>query len=93
MTGLTHNSFDLDIRGKRILTSAGIVPREVGRRGGVLTAIQSLGNNLQGQRRQSRGHRRIHHPIVEARQKTHLVSHVRGHRSQSTGNVRSCQLN
>lgn len=48
---------------------------------------------LQIQRGQRRGHRRIRHPTVEARQRTRLVSHVRGHRSQTAGNVHGCHLN
>lgn len=45
----THGGiFDLVFRGKRVLTTAGIVPREVGVRDGVVIALEPLGNNLQG---------------------------------------------
>lgn len=40
--------FDLVIRGKRVLTTAGIAAREVGVRNGVVIALEPLGNNLQG---------------------------------------------
>ncbi len=40
--------FDLVFRGRRVLTTAGIVPREVGVRDGVVIALEPLGNNLQG---------------------------------------------
>lgn len=40
--------FDLVFRGQRILTSAGIVAREVGVRGGLIAAIEPLGNGLAG---------------------------------------------
>ncbi|GAA1346190.1 allantoinase AllB [Arthrobacter roseus] len=40
--------FDTVIRGKRILTGAGVVAREVGIKDGVVTAIEPLGNGLQG---------------------------------------------
>ncbi|MDQ6754731.1 MAG: allantoinase AllB [Actinomycetota bacterium] len=44
----TEPAFDLVIRGRRILTSAGIVAREVGVRDGVIVAIEPLGNALTG---------------------------------------------
>lgn len=44
----TGEHYDLVIRGERVLTSAGIRPREVGVRGGVIVAMQPLGNNLDG---------------------------------------------
>lgn len=44
----TGERYDLVIRGERVLTSAGIRPREVGVRGGVIVAMQPLGNNLDG---------------------------------------------
>lgn len=44
----TGEHYDLVIRGQRVLTSAGISPREVGVRGGVIVAMQPLGNNLAG---------------------------------------------
>lgn len=40
--------FDVVVRGQRILTTAGIVAREVGINNGVVTAIEPLGNGLQG---------------------------------------------
>jgi len=40
--------FDLVIRGAKVLTTAGIVPREVGVRDGVVIALEPLGNNLTG---------------------------------------------
>ncbi|MGA7206891.1 MAG: allantoinase AllB [Specibacter sp.] len=40
--------FDLVIRGQRVLTTAGIVPREVGIRDGVVIALEPFGNNLSG---------------------------------------------
>ncbi|WP_434616008.1 allantoinase AllB [Arthrobacter sp. A5] len=43
-------AFDLVIRGGRILTTAGIVAREVGIRDGVIVAIEPLGNGLEGAR-------------------------------------------
>ncbi|MHA3684178.1 allantoinase AllB [Leucobacter sp. HY1908] len=42
--------FDLVVRGHRVLTSAGIRAREVGITGGVIAAIQPLGNGLRGDR-------------------------------------------
>ncbi|GAT71695.1 allantoinase AllB [Microbacterium hydrocarbonoxydans] len=44
----TGEHYDLVIRGERVLTSAGIRPREVGVRNGVIVAMQPLGNNLDG---------------------------------------------
>ncbi|MFC4140551.1 MULTISPECIES: allantoinase AllB [unclassified Microbacterium] len=44
----TGEHYDLVIRGQRVLTTAGIVPREVGVRHGKIVAMQPLGNNLQG---------------------------------------------
>ncbi|MFQ4150595.1 allantoinase, partial [Arthrobacter sp. LAPM80] len=40
--------FDLVIRGKRVLTTAGIAAREVGVRNGVVIALEPLGNKLRG---------------------------------------------
>ncbi|NMO00279.1 allantoinase AllB [Gordonia sp. TBRC 11910] len=40
--------YDLVVRGQRILTSAGIVAREVGVRDGVIVAIEPFGNDLTG---------------------------------------------
>ena len=40
--------FDLVIRGRRIMTTAGGVPREVGVRDGRIVAIEPLGNDLLG---------------------------------------------
>ncbi|WP_258804207.1 allantoinase AllB [Pseudarthrobacter sp. NS4] len=40
--------YDLVIRGRRVLTTAGIAPREVGVRGGKIVALEPLGNSLQG---------------------------------------------
>jgi allantoinase len=40
--------YDLVVRGQRILTTAGIVAREVGIRDGKVVAIEPLGNNLAG---------------------------------------------
>ncbi|PVE98418.1 allantoinase AllB [Microbacterium sp. TPD7012] len=44
----TGERYDLVIRGQRVLTSAGISPREVGVRDGRIVAMQPLGNNLDG---------------------------------------------
>ncbi|KNY04052.1 MULTISPECIES: allantoinase AllB [unclassified Microbacterium] len=44
----TGERYDLVIRGERVLTTAGIRPREVGVRDGVIVAMQPLGNNLDG---------------------------------------------
>ncbi|MFQ4150607.1 allantoinase, partial [Arthrobacter sp. LAPM80] len=48
MTDPTSNTFDLVIRGKRVLTTAGIAAREVGVRNGVVVALEPLGNKLRG---------------------------------------------
>ncbi|MEA5453910.1 allantoinase AllB [Sinomonas sp. JGH33] len=40
--------FDLVIRGQRVLTTAGIVPREVGIIDGRIVALEPFGNNLSG---------------------------------------------
>ena len=50
MTEPTANSapFDLVVRGKQILTTAGIVEREVGIRDGRVVAIEPLGHDLPG---------------------------------------------
>ena len=45
---MSEEHFDLVIRGQRILTTAGIAPREVGVRGGKIVAIEPLGNGLAG---------------------------------------------
>ncbi|HKU03872.1 MAG TPA: allantoinase AllB [Arthrobacter sp.] len=45
---MSEERFDLVIRGQRILTTAGIAPREVGVRGGRIVAIEPLGNGLAG---------------------------------------------
>ncbi|UGS26521.1 allantoinase AllB [Microbacterium resistens] len=44
----TGERYDLVIRGERVLTTAGISPREVGVRDGVIVAMQPLGNGLVG---------------------------------------------
>jgi len=44
----TGEHYDLVVRGQRVLTSSGIRPREVGVRGGVIVAMQPLGNRLDG---------------------------------------------
>ena len=46
----TTTQFDLVLRGERILTTAGIVAREVGVKDGQIVAIEPLGNNLEGER-------------------------------------------
>ncbi|MDO5711351.1 MAG: allantoinase AllB [Micrococcales bacterium] len=43
-----EHTFDLVVRGERVLTTAGIVPREVGIRDGRIAAIEPLGNALDG---------------------------------------------
>ncbi|KRE58533.1 hypothetical protein ASG92_23015, partial [Arthrobacter sp. Soil736] len=48
MTKATEPQYDLVIRGRRILTTAGIAAREVGVRGGKIVAIEPLGNSLSG---------------------------------------------
>ena len=45
---MPEETFDLVIRGQRVLTTAGIAPREVGVRGGKIVAIEPLGNGLSG---------------------------------------------
>jgi len=44
----TRTDFDLVIRGERVMTTAGEVPREVGVRDGRIVAIEPLGNGLLG---------------------------------------------
>ncbi|WP_315914846.1 allantoinase AllB [Arthrobacter sp. lap29] len=44
----TADLYDLVIRGKRVLTTAGIAAREVGVRNGVVIALEPLGNALRG---------------------------------------------
>ena len=43
-------SYDLVVRGKRIMTTAGEQPREIGVSGGRIVAIEPLGNALDGDR-------------------------------------------
>lgn len=45
---MSEERFDLVIRGRRILTTAGIAAREVGVRGGKIVALEPLGNGLAG---------------------------------------------
>ena len=45
---MPDETFDLVIRGQRVLTTAGIAPREVGVRGGRIAAIGPLGTGLAG---------------------------------------------
>ncbi|WP_334173033.1 allantoinase AllB [Sinomonas sp.] len=45
---MTDTGFDLVIRGQRVLTTAGIVPREVGITDGRIVALEPLGNELAG---------------------------------------------
>lgn len=45
---MPEESFDLVIRGRRVLTTAGFGPQEVGVRGGRIVAIEPLGNGLSG---------------------------------------------
>ncbi len=45
---MSEDSLDLVIRGRRILTTAGIAAREVGVRGGTIVAIEPLGSGLSG---------------------------------------------
>ncbi|MET3721299.1 dihydroorotase-like cyclic amidohydrolase [Arthrobacter sp. UYEF21] len=47
MTDTTEH-YDLVIRGRRVLTTAGIAAREVGVRSGKIAAIEPLGNGLTG---------------------------------------------
>jgi allantoinase len=44
----TRTDYDLVIRGERIMTTAGVVPREVGIRDGRIVAVEPLGNGLLG---------------------------------------------
>ncbi len=44
----TRTDYDLVIRGERIMTTAGEVPREVGVRDGRIVAVEPLGNGLRG---------------------------------------------
>jgi allantoinase len=44
----TAERYDLVIRGRRVLTTAGIRAREVGVRGGTVVALQPLGDGLEG---------------------------------------------
>lgn len=45
---MSEQTFDLVIRGERIMTTAGIAPREIGVRDGVIVAMEPLGNGLDG---------------------------------------------
>ena len=45
---MSTETYDLVIRGERILTTAGIAPREIGVRNGVIVAMEPLGNGLDG---------------------------------------------
>jgi allantoinase len=45
---MSDKRFDLVIRGERVLTPAGIAPREVGVRGGRIDAVEPLGSGLVG---------------------------------------------
>ena len=45
---MSSETYDLVIRGERILTTAGIAPREIGVRDGVIVAMEPLGNGLDG---------------------------------------------
>jgi allantoinase len=45
---MTDTAFDLVIRGQRVLTTAGIVPREVGVTDGRIVALEPFGNGLAG---------------------------------------------
>ncbi|WP_138444432.1 allantoinase AllB [Sinomonas susongensis] len=45
---MTDTGFDLVIRGQRVLTTAGIAPREVGITDGRIVALEPLGNALSG---------------------------------------------
>ncbi|MEO5781205.1 allantoinase AllB [Arthrobacter sp. PAMC25284] len=48
MSESTGPEYDLVVRGRRVLTTAGIAAREVGIRGGRIVAIEPLGNALAG---------------------------------------------
>ena len=45
---MPEKPFELVIRGRRVMTTAGIAAREVGVRGGKIVAIEPLGNGLTG---------------------------------------------
>ena len=45
---MSEETYDVVFRGQRVLTTAGIAAREVGIRGGVIVAIEPLGNGLSG---------------------------------------------
>jgi allantoinase len=45
---MSEEAYDLVIRGRRVLTAAGISPREVGVRAGVIAAVEPLGKGLSG---------------------------------------------
>jgi allantoinase len=45
---MTDTGFDLVIRGQRVLTTAGVAPREVGITDGRIVALEPLGNGLAG---------------------------------------------
>jgi allantoinase len=45
---VSEETYDVVFRGQRVLTTAGIAAREVGIRGGVIAAIEPLGNGLSG---------------------------------------------
>ena len=45
---MPEETFDLVIRGQRVLTTAGTAPREVGVRGGKIAAVEPLGIGLSG---------------------------------------------
>ncbi|MEO5778478.1 MAG: amidohydrolase family protein, partial [Arthrobacter oryzae] len=45
---MPEERYDLVVRGRRVLTTAGIAAREVGIRGGRIVAIEPLGNALAG---------------------------------------------
>ncbi|WP_028278940.1 allantoinase AllB [Arthrobacter sp. H5] len=45
---MSEQTFDLVIRGERIMTTAGIASREIGVRDGVIVAMEPLGNGLDG---------------------------------------------
>jgi allantoinase len=47
-TGEASREFDLVIRGQRVLTTAGVAPREVGITDGRIVALEPLGNDLTG---------------------------------------------
>ena len=80
---MSEESFDLVIRGRRVLTTAGIAAREVGVRGGKIVAIEPLGNGLAG-RRGHRTRRRRNpdprpggHPRPRQRARPHRVGGLR----------------